>query len=220
MTPIKTRPAAVLAVAAIVGALFFLVAPSSPAAAQTCPPGQVPSPPYGCIATTTTTTSPGLPLLPNCVVSNPNPAVGTVVDIFITNVPLGLNVSLLLDGAEVDSAVASTGDEAALGLESGGVAKSGRSVKTARAQGTFVDVHFRFTVPALAAGNHTLVAVGPGFRCECSLLGIAREVGGTNTNRDNLARTGLTVLGLLIAAAVLLVVGRAMVESGRRRKTA
>lgn len=223
MTRIKSRPAALVVLAAFVGAAFLLLSPASPVSAQTCPPGQVPNPadPYGCISTTTTTDGDGT-AIPDCIVSNPSAVAGTRVDVLITNVPLGLTVNLLLNGQVVDSAVASTGDESALGLATAGPAKSARAPKAAPSQATLVDVSFEFVVPALAAGSYTVEAVGPGFQCDCFPFTVIKDVAGTTDNRggDNLARTGFTVLGLLVLAAILLIVGRAMVEQGKRRNTA
>ena len=223
MTPNKSRPAAFLA-AIVLAAAFSVFGAAGPASAQTCGPGQVPNPndPYGCINTTTTTATPPGQLLPECVVSDPTPIVGQTVTILITNVPVGLTVVLLLDGQQVDSAVAGAGPQA-LGAAPAGGAKSARSAAAPKAPAQAVaNVTFEFTMPALEAGNHTLRAVGNGFVCECNTLVLARAVEGTNTNRGggSLARTGFTVLGLLVLAAVLLLVGRSMVESSRRRSSA
>lgn len=222
MTRIKSRPAALL-VLSMLAATCFLVSAGGPAAAQTCGPGQVPNPndPYGCIATTTTTAFPPSPLLPNCIVSNPNPVVGSTVEVIITNVPVGITVSLMIGSLEVDRKVAGDGTLSAAALP-----KSARSTAAAKAaaQTGYADVTFRFVVPQLAAGTYTISAVGPNFRCDCNPIGVQRDIAGSNVDRPGggggLARTGFTVLGLLVIAAALIVVGRTMVESSRRRRPA
>jgi hypothetical protein len=86
-------------------------------------------------------------------------------------------------------------------------------------------VHFDFRVPTGPAGSYSLAAEGAGFHCDCFPFTILRDVEAANQNRPgsnnggSLARTGFTVLGLLVLAAVLLVFGRAMVEASRRRSS-
>ena len=152
--------------------------------------------PYGCIDTTL----PGeTPPPPACVTSVSSGRPGDRVAVTITNVPGGSAVSLRFNGTPVASA-------------------------TAPASDTPVDVPMTFTVPEIAAGRYSLVAVGPGFSAEC-LAGTGFEVLSSGTPRSgggggggSLARTGFTVLGLLVLAAVLVLVGRVMVQSSRRHE--
>jgi hypothetical protein len=227
MTRNTSRPAALLVLLSCLAA-FFVVAPASPTSAQVC------TDPYGCPptttttttvpgATTTTTTPPPPGAQPSCVVSTRVGIIGTNVDVTVTNVPIGLRINLLLNGVQVDTAIAGATGGDAIGSLEAGTPKSARSAKTAAQGAGLVNVTFDFRVPTGPPGSYTLVAVADGFRADCFPFTILRDVDAQNTDRDNgggnLARTGFTVLGLLILAAVLLVMGRAMVEASRRRRS-
>lgn len=229
MTRNTSRPAALLVLLLSVAALLVvpLAAPASAAPAAPKAPVQTCSSVYGCPGTTTTTTAGALPLDPECVVSQLSGVIGANVDVTITNVPVGLRVNLILNGVTVDTAVSGEGDSQAASLGSGGAPKSAArlaSVAAPAQTAAVADVNFSFRVPSGPAGSYSLFAVGDGFRCDCFPFAVIRQVEGDtiqnpggSTTGGNLARTGFTVLGLLVLAAVLLVLGKAMVEASRRR---
>lgn len=225
MTRNTTRPAVLLVLLASLATLFVVAPAASVVSAAPTSAAQTCTDPYGCPGTTTTTAPPAGTAEPECIVSQNAGRIGVNVDVVITNVPIGIRVNLLLNGIQVDSAVAGGSGSAAatLGSPGDGALKSARSAKSAAQASGLADVRFDFRVPSGPSGSYTLIAVGDGFVCECFPFTILREVAGGNdqnpgrNNGGNLARTGFTVLGLLLVAALLLVLGRAMVEASRRR---
>jgi hypothetical protein len=179
-------------------ALLFGLVTTRPAASEPAGVTCLPDDPYGCLETTTTLASGSIP---TCEVSVPSAAVGARVDVTIDDVPSGLTVTLSLGGQVVDTKVS--------GASAAGVA----------------DVHFSFIVPSLPPGKYTLVATGAGFSVTC-LPGVGFEVlantltqaprSSGGSGGGSLARTGFTVLGLLLLAALLLLGGRVLVSRARR----
>jgi hypothetical protein len=196
----------------VVGVTLLLGVSTTAASAQTPTTTCQPSDPYGCMGTTSTT-APGV--VPSCTVSTSVAAVGNRVDVTITNVPDGKTIDLNLGGRIVASgtAGASSAEVSAAGTES------------------HSDVALSFVVPDLPPGKYALVATGAGFNCEClggggfEVLAAGTAAGSGRNARSggsvagtggNLARTGTTVVGLLLAAGVLLVVGRTVLHGSRR----
>ena len=170
-------------------ALTLVGLAGSPAAAQAPPPC---NDPYGCPPII----DPGS-LPPECPTLAPSQgAVGTTVTATVTGVdPPNATVTILFDGSPVGS-----------GTAAGGTAQ------------------VSFNVPAATTGPHTVTAVAPNGSVTCgtgftvvSGTGTPRS-GGPGSGGGSLARTGFTVLGLLLLAALLVLVGRAMVESSRRSR--
>lgn len=205
------RPAVAAALVALALA-FTAIAGGSPAEGQeACDPA------YGCLSTTTTLAPAEIPT-PECMVSASTATVGDRVTVTITNVPDGTTINLTLGGTTVATGTA------------GASAAAAGEVATAAVAG-YSDVTMSFTVPELPAGNYTLVATGPAFQCQClpsegfQVLAAAQEQnprsGGTGgTGAGSLARTGFTVFGFLLAAAVLIVLGRMLLERSRNSSTA
>jgi hypothetical protein len=208
--------------AGIIAALVVLIAGAAwaPASAQDADP-------YG--STTTTTASPRLAA--SCQLSLTSGNVGAEVTATVQNVPFGSTVRILLGGIEVGRATAPL-----QGQSSGApVIFNGAALPAAAATTT---VAVPFVVPAVAAGDYLVTAVGVDFTCSCTegtsgfkvLGGGLPRVGGTQTQNVSgndssrglgaLPRTGIYVALLLAIAAALLLVGRALLEASRRRQAA
>lgn len=148
--------------------------------------------PYG--GTTTTTEAPRAEV--TCELSVTEARVGASVTALVREVPAGATVRVLFGGQEVGRATAATG------------------------AGTTVEV--TFDVPDLAPGRYLVTAVGGSFTARCgagtdgyfAVLAAQTGAGGGGS----LPRTGVYA-GLLAASALaLLLVGRALLESSRRRR--
>jgi hypothetical protein len=107
------------------------------------------------------------------------------------------------------------------------VATASSSASTAGAK---ADAAASFTVPNLPPGQYELTAVGPGFLVSCTSAGgngfgvlaegaeTPRGDTGGSPGGGSLARTGITVAVLVAIALALIVLGRGVLEAGRRRR--
>ena len=165
--------------------------------------------PYG--STTTTAGPPGQ--TPSCQLKDDSAPPGGSATVAVRSVPRGDEVRVLFDGQEVASAEA-----------------------TGPGGSPHVNVDITFTVPETAeAGPHQVAASGPTFSVECQtgngddfevtpegeVMG-AQETRGEGSGGTGLARTGIYVGFLLALAAVLLLLGRALMDAShlQRRQAA
>lgn len=168
------------------------------------PAGAQDGDPYG----STTTTAP-TQVSATCELSSSSGSAGAQVTATVGGVPVGETVRMLFDGTEVGRGTADAGD--------------GSSATTS--------VQIAFQVPEVESGTHTIAAVGASFTAECSasfgaggasVLGFTvergRAAGGSSTasGGGRLARTGVAIVLLVAVALALVVIGRTLLEPGRR----
>lgn len=201
-----TRPArAALLFALAATALLWQVAP---AAAQQNPD------PYG--GTTTTTRPAGGAI--SCNIGVEAGQVGARGTVVVTGAPLGAKIRVLLGSIEVGS---SDSEQAA--------AAPGEVVAVAAGApvlfGQPSSVTIGFTVPELEPGMYQMFAVGVDFTVRCrTAAGGDFEVLGTSLERPggggSLPFTGASILGLLLLAVALLLLGRWLRRRGNDARPA
>jgi hypothetical protein len=136
-----------------------------------------------------------------CSLSASSGAPGTPITATVSGVTPGVEVRIVFDGADVGKAVA----------DADGIAS------------------VTFAIPASSGTSHSVVAVGPTFTEPCgSVTGGFEVLGGVDSRSGPggstgvlggvLPRTGTELAVALLAAVVLLLVGRALLEESRCRR--
>lgn len=154
--------------------------------------------PDGC---PTSSTTPGGTDDPTCGVAVESAQAGATVTVAVENVPAGGTVRVLFNGEVVAS-----GSNSAQGFRGA-------------ATGT---VELDFTVPDVAPGSYSLVAVGDTFTITCGSGDFAVLAAGQTTGNGDggdggaLAFTGSEILLMILVALALLAVGVALVRRSRR----
>lgn len=147
---------------------------------------------------------------PSCGISLSTGQVGDTVTATVVNVPTNGIVRILFDGSEVAS---NASDEQAAGPQ--------------LFRGASSDVVLQFTVPDVAPGTYSVVAVGDTFSVTCGdgdgNLGftVLASTDSATPNSDSdgaLAFTGGQILGLLLIGALLLLLGALAVRWAKRRR--
>jgi hypothetical protein len=213
--------------AVVLGALL-LAGPAGATTATGATGRQACDPVYGCPPT-----SPPPSASVHCSVSTAAAHPGDVVLVTVTNVAVGTELSVAIDGVVVAKSVATAdgqGTQTAAALAPAGHL----SARQAQTGGAVI----KFTVPAwLSPGSHSLVVFGAGVSCTPSPSGFQvlgeqmvnelprSDVAGVLGRSDSrsggvLALTGMWIALLLAIALVLMIIGAYLIREARRRRKA
>jgi hypothetical protein len=168
--------------------------------------------PYGSTTTTTTGVSEAEA---SCSLSLSQAKPGTEVTATVFGVFFEEHVNILFDGVVVGSATAPEAPVTA--QSSSGAVVFGGQALAAQDDADTTTLTIKFKVPKAAVGTHVVTAVGDTFTCFCNPRGEFKVLA-ASSGTSTLARTGIEALLVLVIAAALLLVGRALVAEAKRRR--